>query len=189
MQHLFDKLYSSLYMYMTCLVPFPFIFKKKRAERKENKDKDFEKIPYLLQWWIFRCQNFTYSFFFPLKTLIIIKVYTVFSTTENVLDLNIKIGIWLLANVGFLTLQNGYLLKKYSWSSSTMNMKTYNKWHIHMDKVHISVCHSGEQWQTMAVEGVIHTCATRNFRYFRSKNVTSFLYKLYKCKSEWIHYY
>lgn len=46
-----------------------------------------------------------------------------------------------------------------------MNMKTHNKWHIYIDKIHISVCHSNEPWQTK----VIQMCATRNSRDFSSK--------------------
>lgn len=86
----------STYIHMFCEHIY-FLFE----DKNNNWYQDFEKIPYLLQWRNFRCQNFTYFFILYSKTWIIITVYTVFSTTENIPD--IKIGIWLLANVGFLT--------------------------------------------------------------------------------------
>lgn len=65
-------------------------------------------------------------FIFLLKTFIVIKVYTVLSTTEIVLD--IKIGIWLWASVTLWHFfQNGYLFKKYS-SRTTVVVVVLRTW-------------------------------------------------------------
>lgn len=60
-------------------------------KKKNSKYQGPTKIPHLLQLWNFGCQNFFTFIIFLLKTFIVIKVYTVLSTTEIVLD--IKIGI------------------------------------------------------------------------------------------------